>query len=104
MPPTPPRLVSEKKRSPSAPRTPYRNAIFARCQILTFDPVFQVLLVAVLRIFASPSATPKCSSGTSTLGTAVATRSHDVEVRNSFPECNTPLISAYGALSSTPCW
>ena len=24
-------------------------------------------------------------------------------VRNSFPECNTPLISAHGALSSTPC-
>jgi hypothetical protein len=59
--------------------------------------------VAVLRVLASPSATPKCLSGTSTWGTAAATRSHDVQVRNSFPECNTPLISAHGALSSTPC-
>ena len=60
--------------------------------------------VAVLRVLASPSATPKCLSGTSTWGTAAATRSHDFPVRNSFPECNTPLISAHGALSSTPCW
>ena len=59
--------------------------------------------VAVLRVLASPSATPKCLSGTSTWGTAAATRSHDFQVRNSFPECNTPLISAHGALSSTPC-
>ena len=59
--------------------------------------------VAVLRVLASPSATPKCLSGTSTLGTAAATRSQDFQVRNSFPECNTPLISAHGALSSTPC-
>ena len=59
--------------------------------------------VAVLRVHASPSATPKCLSGTSTWGTAAATRSHDFQVRNSFPECNTPLISAHGALSSTPC-
>ena len=59
--------------------------------------------VAVLRVLASPSATPKCLSGTSTWGTAAATRSHDFQVRNLFPECNTPLISAHGALSSTPC-
>ena len=59
--------------------------------------------VAVLRVLASPSATLKCFSGTSTLGTAAATRSQDFQVRNSFPECNTPLISAHGALSSTPC-
>ena len=59
--------------------------------------------VAVLRVHASPSATPKCLSGTSTWGTAAATRSHDFQVRNSSPECNTPLISAHGALSSTPC-
>ena len=57
---------------------------------------------AVLRVLASPSATPKCLSGTSTWGTAAATRSHDVQVRNSFPEFNTPLIPAHGALSSTP--
>ena len=60
--------------------------------------------VAVLRVLASPSATPKCLSGTSTWGTAAATRSHDFPVRNSFPERNTPLISVHGALSSTPCW
>ena len=59
--------------------------------------------VAVLRVLASPSATPKCLSGTSTWGTAAATRSHDFQVRNLFQECNTPLISAHGALSSTPC-
>ena len=59
--------------------------------------------VAVLRVLASPSANPKCSAGISALGTAFATRSHDLQVRKSFPECNTPLISAHGALSSTPC-
>ena len=59
--------------------------------------------VAVLRVLASPSATPKCLSGTSTWGTAAVTRSHDFQVKNAFPECNTPLISAHGALSSTPC-
>ena len=59
--------------------------------------------VAVLRVLASPSATPKCLSGTSTWGTTAATRSHAFQVRNSFPERNTPLISAHGALSSTPC-
>ena len=59
--------------------------------------------VAVLRLLASPSATLKCLPGTSTWGTAAATRSHDFQVRNSFPECNTPLILAHSALSSTPC-
>ena len=44
MPPTPPRLVSAKIHSPSASRAPCWNAIPARFQILTFDPVFQVLL------------------------------------------------------------
>ena len=36
--------------------------------------------VAVLRVLALPSATPKCLSGTSTWDTAAATRSHDFQV------------------------
>ena len=38
-----------------------------------------------VRVLASPSATQKCLPGTSTWGTAAATRSHDFQVRSSFP-------------------
>ena len=44
VPPIAPRVTSAKKQSPNTARAPCSNDIFARFQILTFDPVFQVLL------------------------------------------------------------
>ena len=44
MPPIAPRLASANNHGPTAARAPCWNVIFARCQFLTFDPVFQVLL------------------------------------------------------------
>ena len=83
VPPISPRLASTKTRSPHVPRAPCSNAIFARCQFLTRSFLCsRCSFVAVMRVLASPSATPKFLSGTSTWGTAAATRSHEFPVRN----------------------
>ena len=79
VPPIAPRLESAKNQSPHTARAPCRMPSSHVAISGVWSCVPGAPLVAVLRVLASPSAIPKCLSGTSTStwGTAAATRSHN---------------------------
>ena len=103
MPPTPPRLASANNYSHTTSRAPFWNAMFERCQFLTFDPVFQVLLCGCSENSRLAQRHPKVFIRYIDVGHGGCDSLARFPVRNSFAECNTPLISAHGALSCMPC-